>query len=77
MSRPIQPMQYYDLVAPRPELHAYMFDESCGQTKITVAAEGLMGTIKSKLFYFTHANNSVQIVRYYTGEVVFQTKIKM
>lgn len=56
-----------------------MFDESCGETKIAVAAEGLMGTIKSKikLFYFTHANSSAQIVRYYTGEVVFQTEIKM
>ncbi len=58
-SQAIGQLQYYDLVAPRPELHAYMFDESCGETKIAVAAEGLMGTIKSKLklFHFTHANN--------------------
>jgi hypothetical protein len=70
-------LMYYNLIAPRRELHAYMFDESCGEETIDDAVTGLTGVIgpQLKLFSFMHLDNAVHIVNYITGDVVFEYQI--
>jgi hypothetical protein len=67
----------YDLIDPRPELHAYMFDESCGQNNIEAAVKLLTCTFgpKLKMFYFTYLDNAVQIRNYDTDDVVYEYQI--
>lgn len=64
---------YYNVLDPKPELHAYMFDESCGTVKINAAVHGLLNGVgpKLKLFHFITSTENVQIVNYHTKEVVF------
>ena len=64
-------LRVYNHQSPRPELHAYMFDETCGESKIREAVrvfkiEGI------KIFTFVHvSDSSVQLIDYASQEVMF------
>jgi len=66
----------YNVQCPRDELHAYMFDKTCGERKIKSAIETMRKAIEGvKLYTFEHVGRSVCILDMQTDTVVFKCEI--
>lgn len=66
-------LMHYNALSPRPELHAYMFDKTCGAANVDHAAM-VMGILKIKVFAFEFEQEMVHIIEYATKKRVFSSK---
>lgn len=70
-------LHVYKAHSPRSEYHAYMFDETCGKSKIRIAIETMHKSFPGiKLFTFDTTKDKVKIVNVDTKEVVFTFEIE-